>query len=283
MTNIFKVTRIYPFNKGAVGLPARKTVLHEETSLNYIPLYSPSVHLNVSSRSEFSAEEIELFELRYANGYNLTHDKRYNKWLEVNHNTIVPPSHQGQNLNSPLLGASSDEGRSHDMHRSHGRSLSISSPRGVYEPNRRRSRSLSPGRRTDSVRLLCSHTSSLGKYLRTPAHYSKPVVNRDVKNCGRLLTSAENIELMERKEKEKKAKAEAKEARAKLREEKKWPQRKKPSATSLTPFHGGDDSYYLSSCEGDLHVPSSSLPIKLIYLVLNSIRVQLTPGSCAWV
>ena len=33
----------------------------------------------------FSCKEITLFEQRYVNGYDLTHDMRYNKWLSIFH------------------------------------------------------------------------------------------------------------------------------------------------------------------------------------------------------
>jgi hypothetical protein len=35
--------------------------------------------------TEFSAEELEKFEYRYENGYNLNTDERYNRWLRMYH------------------------------------------------------------------------------------------------------------------------------------------------------------------------------------------------------
>jgi len=33
----------------------------------------------------FSTAELKKFERRYENGYDLTHDQWYNKWLEIHH------------------------------------------------------------------------------------------------------------------------------------------------------------------------------------------------------
>ena len=33
----------------------------------------------------FTEDEIQRFELRWDNGYDLKHDQRYNKWLEIHH------------------------------------------------------------------------------------------------------------------------------------------------------------------------------------------------------
>jgi len=34
---------------------------------------------------DFSIAELQKFERQYKNGYDLTHDQRYNKWLEIHH------------------------------------------------------------------------------------------------------------------------------------------------------------------------------------------------------
>jgi len=41
------------------------------------------------SQGEFTVKELELFERRYENGYDLTHDMQYNLWLPVFHPDAV--------------------------------------------------------------------------------------------------------------------------------------------------------------------------------------------------
>ena len=46
------------------------------------------MHVEVSSDDViFSYDELDLFKRRYENGYDLTHDSRYNLWLEAFHPT----------------------------------------------------------------------------------------------------------------------------------------------------------------------------------------------------
>ena len=37
----------------------------------------------IFEKYEFTSEEIQLFEKRYENGYDLTHDTQYNKWKDL--------------------------------------------------------------------------------------------------------------------------------------------------------------------------------------------------------
>ena len=83
----FRVTGVYPVNRNVVEKLSKPT-LSVATGLAYIPLYSPA---KVSScaearrHTEFSGEELERFECRYENGYDLTNDERYNRWLHMYH------------------------------------------------------------------------------------------------------------------------------------------------------------------------------------------------------
>ena len=85
----FRVTGVYPVNRKVVEKPKElsKLSLPEATCLAYIPLYSPAKVSSVEPRrhTEFSAKELERFECRYENGYDLNTDKRYNKWLRMYH------------------------------------------------------------------------------------------------------------------------------------------------------------------------------------------------------
>ena len=86
----FRVTGVYPINRHVVekSKELSKPTLSEATGLAYTPLYSPA---KVSScaearrHTEFSGEELERFECRYENGYDLTTDERYNMWLHMYH------------------------------------------------------------------------------------------------------------------------------------------------------------------------------------------------------
>ena len=85
----FRVTGVYPVNRKVVEKPKEfsKPSLPEATGLAYIPLYSPAKVSSVEPRrhTEFSAEELDRFECRYENGYDLNTDERYNNWLRMYH------------------------------------------------------------------------------------------------------------------------------------------------------------------------------------------------------
>ena len=85
----FRVTGVYPVNRKVVEKPKElsKLSLLEATGLAYIPLYSPAKVSSVEPRrhTEFSAEELDRFECRYDNGYDLSTDERYNRWLRMYH------------------------------------------------------------------------------------------------------------------------------------------------------------------------------------------------------
>lgn len=95
----FRATGVFPVNRNAIVLPGEQprpfgtptAVLAERKGINFMPFYSPA-----RSRSQFSEEELECFQRRFEEGYDLTHDDRYNKWLSVKH-----PNHCRQRL--PLL------------------------------------------------------------------------------------------------------------------------------------------------------------------------------------
>ena len=86
----FRVTGVYPVNRKVVEKPKdlSKPSLMETTGLAYIPLYSPakvSSCVGAQQGTEFSPEELEKFECRYENGYDLNTDGRYNSWLRMYH------------------------------------------------------------------------------------------------------------------------------------------------------------------------------------------------------
>ena len=53
--------------------------------ISFIPLYSPFKKKTTSSVIDFTEEELLRFQRRYEEGYDLTTDTKYNKWLEMHH------------------------------------------------------------------------------------------------------------------------------------------------------------------------------------------------------
>ena len=109
----FRATGIYPLNRDAIKLPP--TVDDISTKLNaisFLPLFSPSrdhvsdksdhssgparcetlsgsqPSLSFEAVSEFTDEEVRLFEKRFENGYDLP-DPKYQQWLEKFHGRQV--------------------------------------------------------------------------------------------------------------------------------------------------------------------------------------------------
>ena len=52
-------------------------------------------HFTGSLPITFTEDEVRLFELRLENGYDLKHDQRYNKWLELHHPDKLDPAESG--------------------------------------------------------------------------------------------------------------------------------------------------------------------------------------------
>ena len=86
ITGGFKVTGVYPLNRSTFCVPDNSENLPEETGLAFIPLYSPAgKRTKEVSQDDFTMEEIELFQIRYENGYDISTDSRYNDWLAKYH------------------------------------------------------------------------------------------------------------------------------------------------------------------------------------------------------
>jgi len=136
--------------------------LGEETGLPFLPMHSPISRPHrkpVANDSEgFTEEETSLFEKRFENGYDLTHDSRYNLWLSQ------------------------------------------------YHPE-------------STVQRLPYSGSAVSTFLNYPSPPDRS--KTEPKSCGRVLTSAENLEIMNEKEREKERKKEEKERKKEERERKK--------------------------------------------------------------
>ena len=55
-----------------------------------LPQSSPSCSKEVSQVPSFTAAETERFQVRFEEGYDLTHDERYNLWLRAHHPNSGP-------------------------------------------------------------------------------------------------------------------------------------------------------------------------------------------------
>ena len=183
----FKVTGIFPLNRNAVKLPEQiHEKLAKQSGLAFIPLYSPARPRHLTSA---------------APGCELTPTQHQNKSLEVVQNRSEEP---GQTDSMPCFDDSLD----------------------VPQRTMRRRSSSCPGSPskssfpyTQSVLLLRPHSVSFDNLLNIPSPPPRPVTQR-VKSCGRVLTSAENLKLMEEKEEKKREDARKKEERQCLREQK---------------------------------------------------------------
>ena len=83
----FRATGVYPVNRRAVVIPGEEkppstptACLAKKKGINFMPFYSPS---SDDTTPKFSLDELELFERRYREGYDLTGDDRYNLWVRL--------------------------------------------------------------------------------------------------------------------------------------------------------------------------------------------------------
>jgi len=91
----FCATGVCPFNRSAIMIPGigdateEPSALLKTTRLAFIPLFSPAHPQKPKTDGDidkpFTDKEKQCFQIRYENGYDLTTDKRYNRWLRINH------------------------------------------------------------------------------------------------------------------------------------------------------------------------------------------------------
>ena len=120
----FKRTGIQPFDRTVIKLPGQQANDKEKEYITekvaFVPFFSSSVnHQHVDRQipdqdpdhtsdlsintvnsqicqmplsevpKPYTESELALFQTRYENGYNLSHDKRYNSWLRENHPQVT--------------------------------------------------------------------------------------------------------------------------------------------------------------------------------------------------
>ena len=173
--------------------------LSRKTGLKYIPLYTHRTSPRTPQTPSFTDEEICLYQRRYEEGYDLSIDSRYNCWLKMYH----PSNHD----------VSTDDG---------GEQYTSPSPikfrkRTLFSPL--------PSMALPSTTVSClqSHSYSsavLSKILNPPTPVVKVPALRPG-SCGRVLTSAENLRILEKAKEARRGDKKTQEKARKRRENKK--------------------------------------------------------------
>ena len=211
LISALKITGVYPINRYAIDILSttpkksfQPEALGKKTGLAFIPLYSPAApKCSCSSRSssdqmssddDFTIEERTRFRKRFIEGYDILTDKRYNLWLQnfCNSNTSTDLT-----SSTDLPPASSTS------------SACLPSPVSSI---------------ATSSNLLFGEgiprVSTLKKILKPPQpEIAKPP--NYPRNCGKVLTSAENLKIMQDKERLKSEMLAEKERKRQERERKK--------------------------------------------------------------
>lgn len=141
----------------------------------------------------FSKAEEELFQKRYTEGYDLTGDIRYNEWLQVAHPDATIVARLPTVSQGTLV-------------------------------------QFQPGMSTFT--RPSESVGQLSRFLKHPTPPTRKYTSR-AKTSSRVLTSVENLKLIEEKEQEKKAKEAEKEQRRKAAEERKRVRIEKKQQTDL--------------------------------------------------
>ena len=94
ITSGFRATGVFPVNRDAIEIPGVKqgskatplAAVAKKNGINYLPLFSPAPRkprARSSTSLEFTDEEMDLFQRRYEEGYDIPGDLRYEAWLEM--------------------------------------------------------------------------------------------------------------------------------------------------------------------------------------------------------
>jgi len=91
----FCATGVCPFNRSAIKIPGigdateEPSALLKTTRLAFTPLFSAARPQKPKADGDidkpFTDKEKQCFQICYENGYDLSTDKRYNRWLCINH------------------------------------------------------------------------------------------------------------------------------------------------------------------------------------------------------
>ena len=96
----FRITGLYPVDRNSViqsSIPPKLVAedVKKKTGISFVPLYtqSPSVKRCSTLNLSFSEEEMFRYQRRYEEGYDITSDEKYNKWVKMYH-----PDHSVQDI-----------------------------------------------------------------------------------------------------------------------------------------------------------------------------------------
>ena len=181
----FRVTGVYPLNRNAL-LPSSEEPEHlsGETGIPFLPMCSPfTKRTSKTVALNFTEEEVDLFETRFENGYDIRDDTWYNKWLEEFH-PEAECHHEAE-----------------------------------FHPEAECHHEVEFHPEADSMQLLQWKSTSMSSFLSSSSPPNRTETFRP-KSCGRVLTSAENTLQLEEKERKKEEKKRTKREREERRKAK---------------------------------------------------------------
>ena len=238
ITASFRATGVFPPNRRAIPIPGYSQTtkdvatptakVAQRQGIQYLPFYSPAAHLlpqsspscskEVSQVPSFTAAETERFQVRFEEGYDLTHDERYNLWLRAHHPNSGPGVRKELSFDS-YLHHSSEESSFSESWTGEGKIPFGESPTGGGSPAIEEAGELNVVFVRPPIDVAAASVQgNLSEYLNIP---TPPGARQQPKTPqrARVLTSQEYIQEMEKKEREKREKEEDKERKRREREE----------------------------------------------------------------
>ncbi len=205
----FRMTGVFPVNREAISIPRKRkstsnstpiSAVARKNGIGYLPLYSPAPRKHTTSSvsvCSFTDSEMDLFEKRYKEGYDVPGDTRYEAWLDMYHHG---PDHE---LSRVLFSPSSPESLSPTNSDNEQGSQAL----GEHSPD--------DDIVSDEVPVPVKKFAHILK-IPTPVAAKKGVKTRG----ARVLTSSDFLTELEEKERLKREKEEEKARRKRIREEK---------------------------------------------------------------
>ena len=201
----FRTTAIFPFNRNALlsvtesQTPSKfnPKSLCKSTKLKFIPVYSPVQSKPMPPSSpplyNFTEEEITLFTQRYEEGYDITHDERYNYWLKLK------DAKDDSNESGIIANGEKDI------------SIEESVAQESLTPLKDVSKKLKPSvDATKNEPQLLKRSTTLSKVLSAEDLSVVKMAIKTTKTSAQVLTSFDNLKMLEDKEKKKKEQEEEK-------------------------------------------------------------------------
>lgn len=208
----FRITGVFPVHRTVIAtspLPSPKLIteeLQKRTGVSFVPLYSPVVKKQHSVLT-FSSDEMLLFQQRYEEGYDLAHDVRYMRWLEMYH-----PGHSITECSS-VVQLPSKEPPSITLAPQEPPSIILACKEPPLATKKPTSSRAKDGTKTLPCCTVMSTFISKEPQVKLP--------EKETKTTSRVLTSEENRMIIEEKERKKKEVAEKKAENQRKRQEKK--------------------------------------------------------------